>query len=54
MFRIARRLLVSAEEAEVALQDVIFKLWRCRYKLTNYKNPEAYAITMIKTGVLIH
>jgi len=48
MFRIARRLLVSAEEAEDALQDVIFKLWRSRDKLTNYKNPEAYAITMIK------
>ena len=48
MFSIARRLLVSAEEAEDALQDVIFKLWRSRDKLTNYKNPEAYAITMIK------
>lgn len=48
MFRIARRFLVSTEEAEDALQDVIFKLWRSRDKLTNYKKPEAYAITMIK------
>ena len=48
MFRIARRLLVSTEEAEDALQDIIFKLWSNRDKLINYKNPEAYAITMIK------
>lgn len=48
MFRIARRLLVSTEEAEDALQDIIFKLWSNRDNLINYKNPEAYAITMIK------
>ena len=28
MFRIARRLLVSLEEAEDATQEVVLKLWR--------------------------
>ena len=48
MFRIARRILVSVEEAEDATQEVILKLWSNRHKLSDYKNPEAYAVTMIK------
>ena len=52
MFRIARRLLVSTEEAEDATQEVILKLWRSRHKFPDYKNPEAYAITMIKNWCL--
>mgnify|MGYP001488540143 CR=1 FL=1 len=48
MFRIARRILVSVEEAEDATQEVILKLWSNRHNLSDYKNPEAYAVTMIK------
>ena len=48
MFRVARRISVSLEEAEDATQEVILKLWRNKDKLANYKNHEAYAITMIK------
>ena len=48
MFRIARRILVSVEEAEDATQEVVLKLWSNRHKLSDYKNPEAYAVTMIK------
>jgi RNA polymerase sigma-70 factor (ECF subfamily) len=43
MFRISRRLLVSTEEAEDAVQEVILKLWRNRNKFSDYKNLEAYA-----------
>lgn len=48
MFRISRRLLVSTEEAEDAVQEVILKLWRNRNKFSDYKNLEAYAITLTK------
>lgn len=48
MFRISRRLLVSTEEAEDAVQEVILKLWRNRNKFSDYKNLEAYSITITK------
>ena len=48
MFRISRRLLLSTEEAEDAVQEVILKLWRNRNKFSDYKNLEAYAITITK------
>ena len=48
VFRLAKRLLVSTEEAEDATQELLFKLWRSREKITNYKNVEAFAMTMTK------
>ena len=48
VFRLAKRLLVSREEAEDATQELIFKLWRNKEKLSNYKNIEAFAMTMTK------
>lgn len=48
VFRLAKRLLVSTEEAEDATQELYFKLWRNREKLTGYKNVEAFAMTMTK------
>ena len=48
VFRLAKRLLVSREEAEDATQELIFKLWRNKEKLSNYKNVEAFAMTMTK------
>ena len=48
VFRLAKRLLVSAEEAEDATQELMFKLWRNKEKLSEYKNVEAFAMTMTK------
>ena len=48
VFRLAKRLLVSTEEAEDATQELFFKLWRNKEKLADYKNVEASAMTMTK------
>ncbi|MCF6167070.1 sigma-70 family RNA polymerase sigma factor [Lutibacter sp.] len=48
VFRVAKRLLVSTEEAEDATQELFFKLWKNRSKLKDYKNIEAFAMTMTK------
>ncbi len=48
VFRLAKRLLVSTEEAEDATQELVFKLWRNKEKLSSYKNVEAFAMTMTK------
>ena len=48
VFRLAKRLLVSTEEAEDATQELFFKFWRNKEKLSDYKNVEAFAMTMTK------
>jgi RNA polymerase sigma-70 factor (ECF subfamily) len=48
VFRLAKRLLVSTEEAEDATQELYFKLWKNREKIAEYKNVEAFAMTMTK------
>lgn len=48
VFRFAKRLLVSTEEAEDATQELYLKLWRNREKISSYKNVEAFAMTMTK------
>jgi RNA polymerase sigma-70 factor (ECF subfamily) len=48
VFRLAKRLLVSREEAEDATQELLFKLWKSREKIADYKNVEAFAMTMTK------
>jgi len=48
VFRLAKRLLVSTEEAEDATQELLFKLWKNKEKLTTYNNVEAFAMTMTK------
>ena len=48
VFRLAKRPLVSTEEAEDATQELMFKLWRNKEKLSEYKNVEAFAMTMTK------
>jgi RNA polymerase sigma-70 factor (ECF subfamily) len=48
VFRLAKRLLVSTEEAEDATQELYFKLWRRKGKIADYKNVEAFAMTMTK------
>ncbi|NLP58370.1 RNA polymerase sigma factor [Lutibacter sp. B1] len=48
VFRLAKRLLVSTEEAEDATQELYFKLWKNKSKLKDYNNVEAFAMTMTK------
>ncbi|OIQ37831.1 MAG: RNA polymerase subunit sigma-70 [Bacteroidetes bacterium MedPE-SWsnd-G1] len=48
VFRLAKRLLVSSEEAEDATQELFLKLWRNKEKIGSYKNVEAFAMTMTK------
>jgi len=48
LYRLAKRLLVSNEEAEDATQEVLLKLWRNKTKMAEYKNVEAFAMTMTK------
>ena len=48
VFRLAKRLLVSTEEAEDATQEVLIKLWNNKKKIQEYKNIEAFSMTMTK------
>jgi RNA polymerase sigma-70 factor (ECF subfamily) len=48
VFRLAKRLLVSTEEAEDATQEVLLKLWNNKKKIQDYKNVEAFSMTMTK------
>lgn len=52
LYRLAKRLLVSSDEAEDAVQEVFLKLWKGRDKIDNYRSPEAFAITMTKNYCL--
>ncbi len=52
LFRLARRILVSSDEAEDAVQEVYLKLWKNKRSLQNYRNPEAFAMTMTKNYCL--
>lgn len=48
VFRLAKRLLVSNDEAEDATQELYYKLWNNKEKLNDYNNIEAFAMTMTK------
>jgi len=52
VFRLAKRLLVSQDEAEDATQELYCKLWQNKEKITAYKNVEAFAMTMTKNYCL--
>jgi RNA polymerase sigma-70 factor (ECF subfamily) len=52
LFRVARRLLVSTEEAEDAVQEVLIKLWNKSESLSGYNSVEALAMTMTKNYCL--
>lgn len=52
VFRLAKRLLVSTEEAEDATQEVLVKLWNKNGGLSDYNNVEAFAMTMTKNYCL--
>jgi RNA polymerase sigma-70 factor (ECF subfamily) len=52
LFRLAKRLLVSTEEAEDATQEVLVRLWNNRGKLQSYNSVEALAVTITKNYCL--
>jgi RNA polymerase sigma factor (sigma-70 family) len=52
VFRLAKRLLISTEEAEDATQEVMVKLWSKNESLESYNNIEAFAMTMTKNYCL--
>jgi RNA polymerase sigma-70 factor (ECF subfamily) len=52
VFRLAKRLLVSTEEAEDATQEVLVKLWSKNGNLAEYGSVEAFAMTMTKNYCL--
>ncbi len=52
LYRLAKRLLVSAEEAEDATQEILMRLWDGKHKIGNYRNIEAFAMTMTKNFCL--
>jgi RNA polymerase sigma factor (sigma-70 family) len=52
VFRLAKRLLVSKEEAEDATQEILMKLWKNQAKIEDYNNVEAFSMTMTKNFCL--
>jgi len=52
VFRLAKRLLISIDEAEDATQDLFLKLWKNKNKLSEYRSVEAFAMTMTKNYCL--
>jgi RNA polymerase sigma factor (sigma-70 family) len=52
VFRLAKRLLVSTEEAEDATQEVLLKLWNKNEVLHQFGSIEAYAMTIAKNYCL--
>lgn len=52
MYLLSKRLLTSHDEAVDAVQEVMVKLWEKRDQLVNVKNPDAYAMTMVRNYAL--
>lgn len=48
VYRLAKRLLISSDEAEDATQELFVKLWNKREDIAGLKSIEAYAMTMTK------
>lgn len=52
LYRLAKRLLVSQEEAEDATQEILIKLWSKKKSMEKYNSVEAFAMTMTKNFCL--
>jgi len=52
VFRLAKRLLTSTEEAEDATQEVLLKMWNKRQEFQKYNNIEAVMMTITKNHCL--
>ncbi len=52
LFRLAKKMLISIEEAEDATQEVFSKLWNGRNNIKTYNSAEAFAMRMTKNYCL--
>ena len=52
LYRLARRFLISNDEAQDAVQEVFLKLWKNKEAIKKYRSPEAFAYTMTKNYCL--
>jgi RNA polymerase sigma-70 factor (ECF subfamily) len=52
VYRLAKRLLISTDEAEDATQELFVKLWNKKEEIANLKSVEAYAMTLTKNYCL--
>jgi RNA polymerase sigma factor (sigma-70 family) len=52
VFRLAKRLLISTEEAEDATQEILCKLWSKNENLCQFNSLVAFAMTMTKNYCL--
>ncbi|MBT0608131.1 RNA polymerase sigma factor [Aequorivita echinoideorum] len=52
LYRLAKRILVSQDEAEDAVQEIFLKLWKGKENIKNYNSAEAFAVTMTKNYCL--
>ena len=52
LYRLAKRLLVSEDEAQDATQEILIKLWSQRKKIAKLRSIEAFAVTMTKNYCL--
>lgn len=52
LYRLAKRMLISVEEAEDATQEIVTKLWVNKDNLSKYNSVEALAMTMTKNFCL--
>jgi len=48
VYRLSKRILVSHDEAEDAVQEVFLKLWNNKESISKYRKPEAFIMTMTK------
>ncbi|MCG8307274.1 MAG: sigma-70 family RNA polymerase sigma factor [Cytophagales bacterium] len=52
LFRLAKTMLQNREDAEDALQEIYMKLWKNNDIIEDLKNPEAYAMKIMKNFCL--
>ncbi len=48
IYRVAKRLLISEDEAQDATQEVLIRLWTRRDQMKKYRSVEAFAMTITK------
>ena len=52
MFRFAKRFVMSSDEAEDVVQDLMMKFWQTREKLSEYGNLKSFALKCVKNECL--
>lgn len=52
MYRFAKRFVMSSDEAEDVVQDLMMKFWQKKEELTNFGNLKSYALKSVKNECL--